>query len=32
MHLFYEKWLAGESIPDALRHAELDEREVVRHR
>jgi CHAT domain-containing protein/tetratricopeptide (TPR) repeat protein len=32
MHLFYEKWLAGESKPDALRHAELDEREVVRHR
>jgi CHAT domain-containing protein len=32
MHLFFEEWLGGESKPDALRHAELHEREVVRQR
>jgi CHAT domain-containing protein/Tfp pilus assembly protein PilF len=32
MKLFYEKWLGGEEKHEALRKAELEEREVVRQR
>jgi CHAT domain-containing protein len=32
MKLFYEKWLNGTEKHEALREAELEEREVVRRR
>ena len=32
MALFYAKWLAGQEKPEALRQAQLEEREVVRKR